>query len=198
MYAAAIGALAALLSLLPATIAPRTASENLRTLPQSKLWVTGGSTVRAWSCKANAFDTNIDAAPGAVSAVLGAQKAVKGVVVTVPTGQLGCGNGTMDEHMRKALKADAHQTIEFKLASYDVAKGGDGVSGTLHGTLLMAGQQRPVAIPAQAVESNGALHVTGAVTLNMREFGMKPPTLMMGTLKVDEKVTVRFDLLLKS
>ena len=32
----------------------------------------------------------------------------------------------------------------------------------------------------------------------MKDFGMKPPTLMLGTMKVAEKVTVNFDLLLKS
>ena len=31
----------------------------------------------------------------------------------------------------------------------------------------------------------------------MKEFGLKPPTLMMGTLKVDELVTVKFDLVMR-
>jgi hypothetical protein len=31
----------------------------------------------------------------------------------------------------------------------------------------------------------------------MTEFGLKPPTLMLGTLKVDERVKVGFDVVLK-
>ena len=31
----------------------------------------------------------------------------------------------------------------------------------------------------------------------MKEFGLKPPSLMMGTMKVDERVKVSFDLFLK-
>ena len=31
----------------------------------------------------------------------------------------------------------------------------------------------------------------------MTEFDLKPPSLMLGTMKVDEKVKVSFDLLLK-
>jgi hypothetical protein len=43
-----------------------------------------------------------------------------------------------------------------------------------------------------------ALRVTGKYELNMKDFGVKPPTLMLGTMRVGEKVTVNFDLLLKS
>jgi hypothetical protein len=32
----------------------------------------------------------------------------------------------------------------------------------------------------------------------MTEFGLKPPTLMLGTMKVDEKLTVGFDVVLKN
>jgi polyisoprenoid-binding protein YceI len=167
-------------------------------LPQSRLWVSGTSTVRSWTCKANTFDTALEAAPDAVAAVLGGQKAIRTVVVSVPAAQLGCGNGTMDEHMLKALKAKENPTIEFRLASYEVARAATGIAGTLHGTLTLGGQQQPIAIAAQGVEVDGALRVTGSTTLNMKEFGLKPPTLMMGTLKVGEQVTVAFDLLLKS
>ena len=39
--------------------------------------------------------------------------------------------------------------------------------------------------------------MTGSYTVKMTEFGLKPPTLMMGTLKVNENVAVNFDLYLK-
>ena len=42
------------------------------------------------------------------------------------------------------------------------------------------------------------LRVTGSYDLNMTEYGLKPPTLMFGRIKVGETVTVKFDLLLKS
>jgi hypothetical protein len=32
----------------------------------------------------------------------------------------------------------------------------------------------------------------------MKDFGLKPPSLMMGTMKVDELVTVNFDVVLRS
>jgi polyisoprenoid-binding protein YceI len=191
-------ALVSTLGLLPAAIAWRAAGEPLGLEPQSRLWIDGKSTVRKFSCKAPVFDVAVDAAQGAVTAVLAGTKAVREVTVTIPAAKMDCGNGTMNEHMLKALKAKDAPTIEFKLSAYDVAKGGLGVQGKLAGTLSLGGQARPISVAAQgAAGPNGALHVTGAYELNMTEYGLKPPSLMMGTMKVDPVVTVNFDLLLK-
>jgi polyisoprenoid-binding protein YceI len=105
----------------------------------------------------------------------------------------------MNEDILKALKDKEAPAIEFKLASYDVAKGATGVQGTLTGTLSLGGVQRTVSVPAQASEAgSGGLRVTGAYELHMKDFGLKPPSLMMGTMKVDELVTVNFDVVLRS
>ena len=188
----------ALLALGPATVAWKAAADFLTMTPQSRLWVDGNSTVRRFSCKAAAFDTKVEAMPDAIPAVLAGEKAVRTVTVVVPAAKLECGNGTMNEHMWKALKTKEHPTIEFRVAQYDVARGAEGVRGTLTGTLTLGGVQRTLSIPAQARNDQGALRVTGSTAVHMKEFGLKPPTLMMGTMKVDETVTVHFDLVLKS
>ena len=191
-------ALATLIALAPAAVAWRSVGDPLALAPQSRLWIDGKSTVRKFSCKAGAFDVAVDAAPDAVAAVLAGQKAIRTVAVTVPAAKMECGNGTMNEHMWKALKIKDVPTIEFKLAAYDVAKGGPGVQGTLNGTLTLGGVTKTVAIPAQAADEAGRLHVTGTYTLDMREYGLKPPSLMMGTMQVDPAVAVSFDLYLKN
>jgi polyisoprenoid-binding protein YceI len=190
--------LAVIVGLAPAAIAWRTAADPLLLEPQSRLWIDGKSTVRKFSCKAGAFDVAVDAAPGAVAGVLAAQKAVHAVTVTVPAEKMDCGNGTMNEHMLKALKAKDAPTIVFKLSGYDVAKGAAGVEGTLNGTLTLGGVDRAVSIPAQATDEGGRLHVTGTTTVNMPDYGLKPPSLMMGTMKVAPDIAVSFDLYLKN
>ena len=189
--------LLSLLGLAP-TIAWRTAGEPWTLGPQSRLWIDGKSTVRKFSCKAPAFTIDADAAPGALGAVMAGQKPVRALTVTVPAAKMDCGNGTMNEHMWKALKVKDAPTIEFKLADYDVANSAAGVQGTMRGTLSVGGAQRPVTIVAQAADAGGgAVRVSGAYELHMKEFDLKPPTLMMGTLKVDELVIVNFDLVLQ-
>ena len=186
----------ALLAAVPATVA-WVALPTMKMQPDSKLWIDGTSTVRSFSCKATAIDAVVETeAPGAAAAVVAGSKAVKTVTVTIPAKKLDCGNGTMNGHMYKALTAEQNPTIEFKVASYDLAKTAEGVKGTLQGTLRLGAVERPIAVAAQGRKDGDGLRVTGIHELDMKEFGLKPPTLMMGTMKVNEKVKVGFDLLL--
>jgi len=173
-------------------------NEQLTLQPESKLWVDGSSTVRSWSCKAADVDANIEAAPNGIAQVAAGEKGVRAVRVRVQSEKMDCGNGTMNEHMRKALKTESNPVIDFKLADYQVGKSGDAVAGTLNGTLTLGGVTKSIAIPATGKSEGGALRVTGSYALNMKDYDLKPPTLMFGRIKVGETVTVKFDLLLKS
>ena len=190
----------ALLGLAPALVAWSGAAWQLSLVaPKSRLWVEGTSTVRGFTCRAVTFDVAVDAsAPAAAAAIMNGEKAVTGVNVTVPAAKLDCGNGTMNEHMYKAIKAKDAPTIEFRLASYEMTKGASGMQGRLTGTLTLGGVQKPVTVEATATEDPAGLRVTGMHEVRMKEFGLKPPTLMMGTMKVNELVKVNFDLYLKS
>lgn len=41
---------------------------------------------------------------------------------------------------------------------------------------------------------NGDIQLTGSKKLNMKDFGMEPPTAVLGTIKVGPEVTVNFNL----
>ena len=168
--------------------------------PESKLWVDGTSTVRAYSCKATTLNGTVAATGSDASLAIGElQKAVRTVDLTVPVQSLDCGNGTMNGHLRNALKATENPAIKFRVAQYDVVPGGEN-EGTvkLKGNLTIAGQEKPVTIDANvASEAGGALRVKGSKEILMSEFGVRPPTLMMGTLKVRDRVVVNFDVVLK-
>jgi len=190
----------ALVTLLPALIAATRRELTLDLQPESRLWLAGTSTVRAFQCQAVTFDAKVASANGdAVTAILAGEKAVTNVEVTVPTEKLDCRNSTMNEHMRKALKTKDFPTAVFRASSYDLARGTDSISVTLTGSLTLGGVEKPITIKAQAKPGpNGTLIVSGTREVRMTEFGLKPPTLMLGTLKVDEKVTVGFDVVLKN
>jgi polyisoprenoid-binding protein YceI len=191
--------LLALAIIVPASGAWSVANEQLMLQPQSRLWFDGSSTIRGFSCKAGEVNAVVEASgANAIPQLLAGDKGVKAVKVTVPTERLDCGNGTMNEHMRKALKVSENKTIEFRLDDYDVARGDDGISGTINGTLVLGGVSKTIAMKATGKDEGGMLHVTGTYDLTMTEYGIKPPTLMFGRIKVGEKVTVKYDLLLKS
>lgn len=174
-------------------------SDKLSLAAGSKLWIEGTSTVRDYKCTSTALQATVDAGADAVRAVLSGTKAVTTVQLVVPAKTLDCGNGTMNGHMLEALKAKEHPDIAFRLVSYELAAGDTGEKGTLTGVLTIAGTDQTIALPVQLADgAAGVLRVTGKYELDMKDYAIKPPTLMLGTMKVHEKVTVNFDLLLKS
>ena len=177
-----------------------TGLELLTPQPQSKLWVEGTSTIRGFQCSVPDFALSVNAeGTGAVAAVLSAQKAVRTVELTVPAANIDCGNGTMNDHMRKALKAEDNPTIRFKLSGYDVGRSAAGVDGTVRGSLTLGGTERPLEILAAATDAgSGMLRVVGSYELELSAFDLKRPSLMFGRIKVGDKVQVKFDLVLKS
>jgi polyisoprenoid-binding protein YceI len=111
--------------------------DALRLKPESKLWFEGTSTVRSWDCKAPQIQAVIDADAGAPAAVLAGTKAVRTVQLTFPVAALDCENRTMNNHMRTALNAERHQTIQFTLKDYALTRAAN-TTGTLQGTLMAA------------------------------------------------------------
>lgn len=194
------------LSLLAATLifpaagaAQSAPTAYLNLTAESKLWVEGTSTVRGFSCRAADVDATVQAATsGAAAAVIAGEKAIRSVTVELPARGLDCGNGQMNEHMRKAIKADAAPTIRFQLASYDLTPGANNATVRLNGRLNLGGTEKAITLQAQAVEGpGGTLRVTGTHPLLLSEFGLKAPTLMMGTMKVGDRVQVKYDLILR-
>jgi polyisoprenoid-binding protein YceI len=197
MRSPSVRVLPAFLGLIPA-LALTPARTALDVQPESRIWINGTSTVRSFECSATAFDADVQSQPGAVNAVLAGQKAVTAVVVTVPAAKLDCKNGTMNEHMLKALGAKANPNIVFELASYELAKADGAMQVTLAGQLTLGGVERPITIVANATAGPaGTLRVSGTHEVRMKEWGLKPPSLMMGTMKVNERIKVGFDLVLK-
>lgn len=161
---------------------------NISLEPTSKVWVQGESTVKGFTCNAKQITSTINTTGNEEIALL-----VDNAVVTIPVAKLDCGNTTMDGHMRKALKAEQNPNIEFKLNSYKV----DGTSATLLGTLNIAGAVQNIEIPGTVQQEGSLVRVKATRKINMKEWGVKPPSLMMGTMKVKEFVTVGFDVTLK-
>jgi hypothetical protein len=191
--------LLALAILVPVSGGWTVANELLVLQSPSRLWIEGTSTIRSFSCKADVVNAVVEAnGPNAIPILLTGEKGLKTVRVTVPAESMNCGNGTMNEHMRKALKVSETPTITFELTDYDVTTNADGIAGTINGTLDLGGVKKAISLKAKGKSEGGMLHVDGVYDLRMTDYGLKPPSLMFGRIKVGETVKVNFDLLLKS
>lgn len=179
----------------PSAIAP------LSFQPESRVWLEGTSTVRDFKCDAAKLEGSVGTATTATDlAVDKLQEMVRSAEVRIPVAGLDCGNGTMNGHLRTALKAGNHPLIRFQMADHRVGgiKNGEG-DITITGKLDVAGTERTVTLDAVATrDASGKLRVRGHKELLMTEFGVKPPTLLMGAAKVRDRIVVHFDVALGS
>jgi polyisoprenoid-binding protein YceI len=160
---------------------------NLSLGKESRVWLEGTSTVRSYKCTATKLDVAVVAETEEQPADM-----VKSASLTVPVAQLDCGNKTMNEHMRKALKAEANPQISWKMTSYEV----QGANVVINGKLTIAGKENAIELRGTGSADNGTIRFKGSKQFKMTEYGVKPPSLMLGTMKVGDPVTVSFDLVL--
>jgi polyisoprenoid-binding protein YceI len=163
------------------------ASPSLSLAKESRLWFDGTSTVRSFSCAATKLHADVTAEPQGDPASI-----VKTASLNVPVAGLDCRNGTMNGHMQKALKVEANPLIMWRMTSYKV----EGSTVVIDGFLTIAGKENPIELRGTGSADNGVLRVKGSKQLRMTEYGVKPPKLMLGAMKVADQVTVGYDIML--
>lgn len=168
------------------------ASAELSSEP-GQITIAGTSTVRSWTCEVQPTVEVMMSEAGA-DALLRGERSVEDVAVTVQVADVDCNNAKMNDHLRKALKASDHPAIRYELSTYDVAQTPEGASVQAQGELTIAGATQPVTMTITLVRDvDGAVRAHGEHQIVMPQYGVKPPSLMFGTMKVGEKVTITFD-----
>ncbi len=126
--------------------------------------------------------------------------ALKHLEIVVPVKTIKSHEGGLDKNMYKALKADVFPDITFSLSKYEM-RPSTVSSGAFHvraeGQLRITDHEKPVILESEATLDGSSLHVTGEYALLMSEYGIKPPTMMMGAIKVRDPIVVRYDLRLR-
>lgn len=174
--------------------------------PGSTLWLEGTSTVHEYESRAGevkiafARDRGVPQPADAtgLEALIRAS-GVRHVQVGVPVLSLKSKKSGLDKNLWRSLQAEAHPAIRCQLSSYTVtsgAPGGDTLAIRAEGTLEVAGRTRPITLDARAWKAVAGIWITGSKPLLMSDYGIKPPTMMLGTLRVADRVTVHYRLLL--
>ena len=190
---------AALTVSLGAQVAAQDAKMTVR--PESKLTLAGSSNVHDWACSSSTLNATIALDPSYDTKPLSSiAKPITTVLVTIPVKSLKCGHGKMDDNMYKALKAEQYPEIKYVLTSYEIdgAKtSAEAFAALTKGELTVAGQTKTVEIPITALrKEGGVMKGDAAVDLRMTDFGIKPPTALLGTLKTKDPIRISFTVLL--
>lgn len=102
------------------------------------------------------------------------------------------GIGLRDTHMRNAMHADSFPTVRFELVGLDPgAARGDTTPTVFQGHLTIHGVTRTVRVPGTVVIRRGGADVEAGFPLDMREYGIEPPTRFFGAIRVDPVTNIR-------
>jgi len=166
--------------------------------PESRVWITGASNIRHFTCKAKRLSGAIDLRGStAPTDVLSGANMSSEPSLNVTVGKLDCGIGVMSRHLHEALRGAQHPDIEFRLSTYEVDLKGPTPIARISGLVTIAGVQRPVTTAA-AIRSDtlGILYVAGTYAVRPTDFGVQPPRRFAGLLRVRDRITVHFDVAL--
>ena len=148
--------------------------------------VSGTSTIRGWTCTVKGV---MAVTPGAAQAAApGFATGVQAATVTVQVKAFTCPNDEMREHLLQAMKVDKFSEIVFRMDKYDV-KGGQ-TQAT--GTLTITGVTQPISLPITLKAADKDVQIEGNTRLDMTKFGVDPPVVMAGLLKVGPQIRIEF------
>jgi polyisoprenoid-binding protein YceI len=123
--------------------------------------------------------------------------AVEDFEVAIPAATLTSPRDGLDKVMHKALMVKEHRDITFRLLRFEPRPGmADALRAV--GVLKVGGVEREVALDITTERKGSAMSVQGQTQFLMTDFGIKPPTAMLGMLKTDPKVSVAFEVVLES
>ena len=174
-------------------VVPQAAGTASLTLSSARVSIEGTSNIHGYTASSTAVTIALADVDAAGEDVLGRAlepNAIRAFEVVIPTTSLTSPKDGIDKNMHKALKANEHPDIRFRLRSLDAA------AGTATGQLTIAGVEKDVTLNVQAKRQAAGLAVTGTTSLMMTDYGVTPPKAMLGMLKTNPKVTITFELLL--
>jgi polyisoprenoid-binding protein YceI len=148
--------------------------------------VSGTSTVRNWTCTAQGTVTVTPATAGA--AVPGFATGVQTATVTVPVKGFRCPNEEMTQHLNEAMQSDKFPEIVYRLDKYALVGGQPQASGTM----TIKGNSQPVSFPVTLTPTDKGVQVDGNTRLEFAAFGIEPPTVFLGMLKVGPQLRIAF------
>lgn len=153
--------------------------------------IEGTSTLHEWKMEGTAISGQVSAPP--VAQWTSGTAVASDATVTIPVTSLKSEHAKMDKLMAEALKAAKNPTIHYELTTAIVAQPGTSFVLDTRGKLTIAGVTRDVEMKVTGTrDSAGTYFLSGQLPIRMTDYGIKPPTAMMGTIKTGNDVKVTF------
>ncbi|MCF8231747.1 MAG: YceI family protein [Bacteroidales bacterium] len=156
----------------------------------SEVTITGTSTLHDWEINVNEFS-------GMVEGQFQEKKPeISDGKMSFQVASFESGKNAMDKNVYEALKEEDHPEITFELKNTKLPHAAtDNYDISVVGDLTIAGHTEEIEVSMTGQLKENQLKVEGSKSFKMSKFKVDPPTVMFGTIKTGDKVTVQFSII---
>ncbi len=147
--------------------------------------VSGTSTIRGWTCTVTG---STEVTPGSSTAVRGFDDGVRAATLTVDVEDFVCPEDEMRQHLLEAMRAEEFPRITFRLDGYEAS----GQGAVTNGSLTILDTTQAVSFPLSLTPSGSGVRIEGELALDMTTYGVEPPVVMLGLLRVRPQIRIQF------
>jgi len=158
----------------------------------SKLEITGTSSLHDWEMNVEDFDCAVEVGMDDKENI-----SIQSVDFSCLVEEIKSHNKIMDSKTYKAIDNGKHPKITFS-SENQVKPNGNTVS-SIKGELLISGVKKMINLDFSLVDHNqDQFKVKGDIPLKMSDFGIEPPTAMMGTMKTGDDIVIHYEILFRN
>ena len=113
---------------------------------------------------------------------------------SVEAESLKSGKTSMDKNTYKALKTDDHKTMDFSLSTVKQVKkiSDNSFKVFTTGKMTISGVTKTISLDMTVKLEGNKLLLEGEKSFKMTDFGVDPPTALLGTIKTGNEITIVF------
>ncbi len=162
-------------------------AQTLKINPKlSSMTILGTTNVHDYETKVTQINAEI---------VLNGSNQVQSMVVSIPVKSIKSKEKLMDTKTYEAFNVETHPTITFKMTEVNsIQVSGSDIMVTVTGNLTMNGSAKKIVMKTTGkILKPGLYEFKGSMALKMTDFKMKPPTAMLGMMKVGDGITLKYN-----
>lgn len=165
--------------------------------PSSRLVINGASNVNQFSCGLNTYqyaDTLMVVERTASRIQFSKNK------LSLPVVDFDCGNKLITSDFQSTLRSEQHPDIGISFLSFTLVPGRCAEFDSYDARVLvdLSGKVRELIIRFDFWEKSYSLyHLSGKTKLKFSDFGLAPPNKVMGLIKVEDDLSIDFNLVVR-
>ena len=164
-------------------------SLNYTSTDDAHVVVKGTSTLHDWELRSETMMSEVAFITGNGEAF----EALESVMFVLEKTTLESDRSRLERMAHEEMDADNYPQITFRSdGNGDIERNGDEYRVTATGDLTISGVSRQISVEATCINTGDEMVCTGTRDLKMTDYDIDPPTLILGTIRTHDDVTVEF------